>query len=191
MTDRMTDAVLPEVRALTEELAGLTGAYGTERGWYTLGETMVRGVSEGIAAAGEELAAGHLSYQVPLAHMLPAFRRHGERLNSLGLGMQRAAAIRAVSEELAGAARVLSEQLLPAGDPSSWESRVAEAADPLSVRVRDTATDAGVWHGAADTSSREAFGRTVIQYITLRSDDETPYETARAIRRESEALLRA
>lgn len=157
MTDRMTDAVLPEVRALTEELAGLTGAYGTERGWYTLGETMVRGVSEGIAAAGKELAA----------------------------------AIRAVSEELAGAARVLSEQLLPAGDPSSWESRVAEAADPLSARVRDTATDAGVWHGAADTSSREAFGRTVIQYITLRSDDETPYETARAIRRESEALLRA
>ena len=32
-------------------------------------------------------------------------------------------------------------------------------------------------------------GRTVVQYITLRDNDATPYETARAIRRESEALL--
>ena len=64
MTDRMTDAVLPEVRALTEELAGLTGAYGTERGWYTLGETMVRGVSEGIAAAEAEYAANAVSMGV-------------------------------------------------------------------------------------------------------------------------------
>ena len=34
-------------------------------------------------------------------------------------------------------------------------------------------------------------GGSVVQYITLRENDPTPYETARAIRRESEALLRS
>ena len=53
-----------------------------------------------LQTAGEELAAGHLSYQVPLAHMLPAFRRHGEQLNSLGLGMQRAVDERMKSERM-------------------------------------------------------------------------------------------
>lgn len=43
-----------------------------------------------LEKGGEELASGNLNYRVPTQHMLPAFRRHAEHLNSITAGMQRA-----------------------------------------------------------------------------------------------------
>lgn len=62
----------------------------------------------------------------------------------------------------------------------------------MAAHIQEAAAAERAWHSAVNVAPQAAeSGRTVIQYITLRSDDETPYETARAIRRESEALLRA
>ena len=68
---------------------------------------------------------------------------------------------------------------------------ISSAGADLAAAIHTAAAERA-WHSAVNVAPQAAeSGRTVIQYITLRSDDETPYETARAIRRESEALLRA
>ena len=109
-------------------------------------------------------------------------------------GADLAAAIHTAAAEMAGAVQAFSAQMRwsgSMGDAVSARS-VPWAADPVAAHIQEAAAAERAWHSAVDVAPQAAeSGRTVIQYITLRSDDETPYETARAIRRESEALLRA
>ena len=109
-------------------------------------------------------------------------------------GADLAAAIHTAAAEMAGAVQAFSAQTRwsgSMGDAVSARS-VPWAADPVAAHIQEAAAAERAWHSAVNVAPQAAeSGRTVIQYITLRSDDETPYETARAIRRESEALLRA
>ncbi len=153
-----TETVLLTARALTGEIAGLAGADGSGRNWYAFGESLLRGVSAGLASAGTALAA----------------------------------AIRSVAEEMTDAVQAFSEEHLEMSGNPAAEMRVTLASETVSAPVREAVWTEGAWRGAANPVSQATdSGRTVVQYITLRSNDETPYETARAIRRESEALLHA
>lgn len=53
-----------------------------------------------LETCGQEIAAGNMEARVSLAHMLPEMRRHGESLNSIGLGMQRAVEVQMRSERM-------------------------------------------------------------------------------------------
>ena len=53
-----------------------------------------------LQAAGRALAAGDLSYHADTQRMLPDFKEHGENLNSIALGMNRAVEERMKSERL-------------------------------------------------------------------------------------------
>ena len=53
-----------------------------------------------LEKGGEQLAAGNLDYRVDTRRMLPSFRRHGEHLNSITEGMQRAVREQMKSERL-------------------------------------------------------------------------------------------
>lgn len=109
-------------------------------------------------------------------------------------GADLAAAIHTAAAEMAGAVQAFSAQMRWSGSMGEAVSArsVPWAADPVAAHIQEAAAAERAWHSAVNVAPQAAeSGRTVIQYITLRSDDETPYETARAIRRESEALLRA
>ena len=109
-------------------------------------------------------------------------------------GADLAAAIHTAAAEMAGAVQAFSAQTRLSGSMGDAvsERSVPWAADPVAAHIQEAAAAERAWHSAVNVAPQAAeSGRTVIQYITLRSDDETPYETARAIRRESEALLRA
>lgn len=131
--------------------------------WFGIGAAMMNGVAEGIRAAGAEVVA----------------------------------AIVTVSNEVMAAAK----------DFYGIASPSAKMRDEVGVMLSRGMAE-GIWEGGSYI--REALaemlalsqspvrpadpgvtGGSVVQYITLRQNDPTPYETARAIRRESEALLRS
>lgn len=127
-------------------------------------------------------------------YTLPEAMLRGVSAGISSAGADLAAAIHTAAAEMAGAVQAFSAQTRwsgSMGDAVSARS-VPWAADPVAAHIQEAAAAERAWHSAVNVASQAAeSGRTVIQYITLRSDDETPYETARAIRRESEALLRA
>ena len=53
-----------------------------------------------LQQAGRQMAEGNLAYQLSLRHMLPGFRQHGEHLNSIRGGMQKAVDERMKSERM-------------------------------------------------------------------------------------------
>lgn len=53
-----------------------------------------------LQKGGEAIAEGDMSYRVNTRHLLPAFRRHGENLNSIGTGMQKAVEVQMRSERM-------------------------------------------------------------------------------------------
>lgn len=53
-----------------------------------------------LQKGGREIAAGNLAYTVDLRHMLWDFKKHGENLNCIGVGMQRAVDEQMKSERL-------------------------------------------------------------------------------------------
>lgn len=53
-----------------------------------------------LQAGGERIAHGAMEQPVDLQHMLPVFRMHGENLNSINIGMQRAVDARMHSERM-------------------------------------------------------------------------------------------
>lgn len=129
--------------------------------WYGIGAAMMEGVAAGVRAAGAEVVA----------------------------------AILAVSKEAMAATKAFYEIASPSGKMRD------EIGVMLSRGMAEGILDGGSYvrqaFAALETLSAVPIrqvqesgpGRTVVQYITLRDNDATPYETARAIRRESEALL--
>ena len=53
-----------------------------------------------LQKGGEAIAEGDMTYRVNTRHLLPAFRRHGENLNSIGTGMQKAVEVQMRSERM-------------------------------------------------------------------------------------------
>lgn len=53
-----------------------------------------------LQKGGEAIAEGDMNYRVNTRHLLPAFRRHGENLNSIGTGMQKAVEVQMRSERM-------------------------------------------------------------------------------------------
>lgn len=53
-----------------------------------------------LEKGGEALAGGNLSYQIPVRNMFPALRKHGENLNSIGVGMASAVEKQLKSERM-------------------------------------------------------------------------------------------
>ena len=53
-----------------------------------------------LQKGGEAIADGDMDYRVNTRHLLPAFRRHGENLNSIGTGMQKAVEVQMRSERM-------------------------------------------------------------------------------------------
>lgn len=126
-------------------------------------------------------------------YTLPEAMLRGVSAGISSAGADLAAAIHTAAAEMAGAVQAFSAQTRLSGSMGDAvsERSVPWAADPVAAHIQEAAAAERAWHSAANVAPQAAeSGRTVIQYITLRSDDETPYETARAIRRESEALLR-
>jgi len=53
-----------------------------------------------LQKGGEEISAGNLAYKIDLAHMHFDFKKHGENLNNISLGLQKAVEARMKSERL-------------------------------------------------------------------------------------------
>lgn len=131
--------------------------------WFGVGAAMMQGVAEGVRAAGAEVVA----------------------------------AIVAVSNEVMAATKDFYEIASPSAKMRD------EVGVMLSRGMAEGISDGGSYirealaemYALSQTPVRSVevggTGGSVVQYITLRQNDPTPYETARAIRRESEALLRS
>lgn len=131
--------------------------------WFGIGSAMMGGVASGIRAAGAEVVA----------------------------------AIVAVSNEVMAAAKDFYEIASPSAkmrdEVGVMLSRgMAEGILEGGGYIREALAEMlALPQSPARPVEPGTTGGSVVQYITLRENDPTPYETARAIRRESEALLRS
>lgn len=131
-------------------------------GWYTLGTWIMENTASGMRSASQSVIAAALAVSEEALDRAQTFYTSSPLTEKM------------YEEASAVLSRGMAESVL------REENDVREAVGTTVNRYIPAQREADDNRG----------GRNVIQYITLRENDQTPYQTARAIRRESEALLR-